>query len=221
MEFPHVEIESCASGGGRIDLGILARVTRFWASDATDAEDRIRIQDSLSRFLPLELMGSHVGPSPNPITGRSFPMVFRGLVSIFGHFGVELDPAKLNPEDRSMLAGMIALYKRIRHIGIGGTYRVLNSVDPAVHVSSMTSYDESEFVLRVLRTEMSVYPLQARIALTDLPSGARYRVVELLPGNDLGKELGEHAAEALAWAGFHGDPRKPHHGRLFHFLRIV
>jgi alpha-galactosidase len=219
-EFPEIEIESCASGGGRIDFGILPRVMRFWASDATDAEDRIRVQDSLSRYIPLELMGSHVGPSPNPITGRSFPMLFRGLVSVFGHFGVELDPARLSRDDRNMLAGMIALYKRVRHVAVRGTYRVQSTVDPAVHASTMTSEDRSEIVLRVLRTAMSDYPLQPRIVIPDLPAGARYRVVELLPGNDAGNDLGEHAAEALAWTGFGGDPRRPHHGRLFHFVRI-
>lgn len=218
-ESPGVEIESCASGGGRIDFGILPRATRFWASDATDAEDRIRIQDSLSRYMPMELMGSHVGPSPNPITGRSFPMLFRGLVSVFGHLGVELDPAKLNAEDRTVLAGIIALYKRIRHIGQRGTYRVLKPADLALHVSSMTSEDQSEFVLRVLRSGMSNYPTQARVAIAGLPAGARYRVAELTPGDDCGKDLGAFSAEALAWTGFHGDPRKPDHGRLFHFVR--
>jgi alpha-galactosidase len=218
-EFPGVEIESCASGGGRIDFGILPRVMRFWASDATDAHDRIRIQDSLSRYIPMELMGSHVGPSPNPITGRAFPMLFRGLVSVFGHLGVELDPAQLNAEDREMLAGVIALYKQIRHIGLRGTYRLLNADDPALHVSSMTSEDESEFVLRVLRIGMSDYPTQTRIAIAGLPTGARYKIVELIPCDNCGKELGTYSAEALAWTGIHCDPRKPDQGRLFHFVR--
>ncbi len=34
---PGVEIESCASGGGRIDPGILARTHRVWLSDSNDA----------------------------------------------------------------------------------------------------------------------------------------------------------------------------------------
>ncbi len=35
--FPHVEFESCASGGGRIDFEVLKRTHRFWASDNNDA----------------------------------------------------------------------------------------------------------------------------------------------------------------------------------------
>ncbi|MFN3910725.1 alpha-galactosidase [Hyphomonas sp.] len=217
--FPELEIESCASGGGRIDFGILPRVMRFWASDATDAQDRIRIQDTLSRHIPLELMGSHVGPSPNPITGRAFPMAFRGLVSLFGHFGVELDPAKLSDADRTALAQVIALHKRVRPLVHGGTYRVLGAADPAVHVSTLTRPGTGDFLLRVLRTGMSAYPVQARIAIPGLPEGAQYAVQELVPGADEDRDLGVHSAAALAWTGLHGDPRQPHHGRLFQFTR--
>ena len=35
---PGVEIESCASGGGRIDAGILARTHRVWLSDCRMAK---------------------------------------------------------------------------------------------------------------------------------------------------------------------------------------
>ncbi len=219
-EFPGLEIESCASGGGRIDFGILPRVMRFWASDATDAHDRIRIQDSFSRYIPAEMMGSHVGPSPNPITGRTFPMAFRGLVSLFGHLGVELDPAKLNADDRVTLAQTIALYKRLRSFVHGGIYRVLGGADPALHVSTLSREDTGDFLLRVLRTGMSAYPLLAQIAVPGLPAGTRYSVREIILGEEQGRDLGVQTAETLAWSGLQGDPRRPHHGRLFQFHQI-
>ncbi|WP_213271623.1 alpha-galactosidase [Hyphomonas sp.] len=218
--FPELEIESCASGGGRIDFGILPRVMRFWASDATDAADRIRIQDSLSRYIPAEMIGSHVGPSPNPITARAFPMAFRGLVSMFGHMGVELDPAKLDAGDHATLTQAIALHKKLRPSLQAGTYKVLETGDASLHVSGLFRAGSGEFLLRVLRTAMSVYPLQARITVPGLPGGARYRVRELVLGEESGRELGILTAETLAWAGFQGDPRRPDHGRLFHFLPI-
>lgn len=219
-EFPEIQIESCASGGGRVDFGILPRVMRFWASDATDALDRIRIQDTLLRHVPNEMIGSHVGPSPNPITGRTFPMAFRGLVSLFGHMGVELDPARLSEEDRLTLARMITLHKQVRPMLQDGSYRVLNSRDPALHVSFVSHPASGEFLLRVLRMAMSAYPLQSRITLPGLSPGARFEIRELIPGETSGKDLGVHTAEALVWGGFHGDPRIPHHGRLFHFIPI-
>jgi len=219
-KFPEIQIESCASGGGRIDFGILPHVMRFWASDATDALDRIRIQDTLSRHIPVDMIGSHVGPSPNPITGRAFPMEFRGLVSLFGHMGVELDPARLSERDRLTLARMITLHKQVRPMLQNGVYRVLDVRDPALHVSSISRPANGEFLLRVMRTAMSAYPLPSQINVPGLPPGARFAVRELIPGEAAGNDLGIHTTETLAWGGFPGDPRKTYHGRLFHFIPI-
>src|SRR5262249_30085392 len=67
---PKVEIESCSSGGGRADLGILARTDRIWTSDCNDPVDRQHIQRAFSLFLPAEIMGSHVGARVSHTTGR-------------------------------------------------------------------------------------------------------------------------------------------------------
>ena len=49
---PQVEFESCASGGGRIDAGILTRCGRVWLSDSNDAIERLRIQHHAAMLLP-------------------------------------------------------------------------------------------------------------------------------------------------------------------------
>jgi alpha-galactosidase len=49
-----VEIESCASGGGRIDLEVLTRTDRVWPSDTVDALERQRIQRWTSLLVPPE-----------------------------------------------------------------------------------------------------------------------------------------------------------------------
>ena len=41
---PELEIESCTSGGARVDLGVLARTDRIWTSDCNDALERAQIQ---------------------------------------------------------------------------------------------------------------------------------------------------------------------------------
>ena len=119
--FPGVEIESCASGGGRADLGILRHTHRVWTSDCTDALERLAIQRGFSRFLPPELMGAHVAASPNHQTGRRHTLGFRAAVALFGHMGVELDPTTLATDEQDELAGWIALHKRLRpllHAGL-------------------------------------------------------------------------------------------------------
>ena len=111
---PHVEIESCAAGGGRIDAGIATRTHRFWTSDNLDALSRLEIQRGFLAFMPPELMGAHVGQSPSHTTGRRQSLAFRAAVALPGHFGVELDPADLGDAERDQLREWIALYKRLR-----------------------------------------------------------------------------------------------------------
>ncbi len=111
---PQVEVETCASGGGRADFGMLARTDRIWASDGNDALDRLTIQRGLSLFVPPELIGSHVGPAPDHITGRRLSMQLRVASAMFGHMGVEADLTALDAPDLARLRDGIALHKRHR-----------------------------------------------------------------------------------------------------------
>ncbi|MEQ1639713.1 MAG: alpha-galactosidase [Novosphingobium sp.] len=113
---PMVEIESCAGGGGRSDAGIAAHAHRFWTSDNIDAVSRVSIQRGFLAFFPPEVMGAHVGASPAHATGRSQSLAFRAAVAMPGHFGVELDPRKLNDTERAELADWIAFHKQWRHL---------------------------------------------------------------------------------------------------------
>ncbi|MGE6742651.1 alpha-galactosidase [Allorhizobium pseudoryzae] len=113
---PGVEIESCASGGGRIDYGVLARTHRVWASDCTDALERLEIQRGASRFVPPEILGSHISASPNHQTGRRHTLSFRALVALAYHLGVELNPLELSADERDELKVYIETYKRLRDL---------------------------------------------------------------------------------------------------------
>jgi alpha-galactosidase len=113
---PDVEIESCASGGGRIDYGALKRTHRVWTSDCTDALERLEIQRGASVFVPPEILGSHISASPNHQTGRRHTLAFRALVAIAYHLGVELNPLELTDEERNELKVYIETYKRLRDL---------------------------------------------------------------------------------------------------------
>ena len=71
---PQLEIESCSSGGGRVDLGILTRTEQVWTSDNTEAFDRLRIQEGFSLAYAPKVMMDWVTDviqhrdSPNPRT---------------------------------------------------------------------------------------------------------------------------------------------------------
>jgi alpha-galactosidase len=113
---PTVEIETCASGGGRTDYGALKHTHRVWVSDCTDALERLSIQQGALRFLPPEVMGCHISASPNHQTQRRHTLAFRAIVAFFGHLGVELNPLELPDGERVHLKEWITLHKSLRHV---------------------------------------------------------------------------------------------------------
>lgn len=219
--FPHVEIESCASGGGRIDMGILPRVTRFWTSDATDAIDRVRIQRAASLLMPGELLGAHVGPSTNPMTGRSLPMALRVLTAFFGHLGIEADPENLDETERAILRRGIAAYKANRYwMGTARLWRLSEAgEDPDAQI--LVSEDQHRAVLRLLRIDTPARPLQSRLRLAGLCKDARYSMTELaLQGEPAEWPLGEFTGAGLMGAGEVLDPGRAQTGRLIFLERL-
>lgn len=129
---PHVEIESCSSGGGRIDYGILAHTDRVWTSDSNDALDRLSIQRGASFFFPLELLGSHVGPRDCHITGRRISMDTRIAVALFASMGMEMDPRELTSEDKDKLKAGVELYKAHRGLIHSGRHHRLDSNENSI-----------------------------------------------------------------------------------------
>ncbi len=128
--FPHVEIESCASGGARIDYEILKRTHRFWVSDSNDAVERMRIQSGYSYFFPPEVMGAHVGPAWCHSSGRGLNAGLRALVAGFGHLGFELDLNALDDAQVSIFKATVERYKRDRDIWHHGAFYRIATVDP-------------------------------------------------------------------------------------------
>jgi alpha-galactosidase len=129
---PDVLFEACASGGGRIDYGILGIFDDFWTSDNTDAYDRLYIQDAYSRIYPIKAMRAWVTDCPNFLSGRVIPLTFRYHSAMMGSLGVGCNILKFTPEEVELSQRMIGLYKEIRPIiQEGAFYRLENpSVNP-------------------------------------------------------------------------------------------
>src|SRR5581483_1213800 len=88
---PDVAFESCAGGGGRIDLAVLEQVQRVWTSDLTDALARQHIQRWTTQLVAPEYLGAHVSAPTSHQTGRTFSLDFRAATAFFGAFGIEWD----------------------------------------------------------------------------------------------------------------------------------
>ena len=107
-----LEIESCSSGGARVDLGVLARTDRVWTSDCNDALERVAIQRWTGLLVPPERMGSHVGPPRAHTTHRDLDLSLRMLVALGGHAGLEWDITTCTPDELDALRGLVGALPR-------------------------------------------------------------------------------------------------------------
>ena len=111
MAFPEVLFESCASGGGRFDPGMLYYAPQGWTSDDSDAIERLKIQYGTSMCYPLSSIGSHVSVVPNHQVFRNTPLHTRANVAYFGTFGYELDLNKLTEDEIKEVKEQIVIMK--------------------------------------------------------------------------------------------------------------
>ncbi|GAB1477486.1 alpha-galactosidase [Paracoccaceae bacterium] len=192
---PGVEIESCASGGGRIDAGILARTQRVWLSDCIDPTERLRIQADAALLLPAAVTGSHVGAAKAHTTGRVQPISFRARVAALRHFGFEMDLRALTPEEAATLAKVTGWWKANRNWLMRADILRLDSADPAVTAELQLAEDGARFLLAAGVAGMSAKILPRPLCLTGLQPEARYEVTLLNPEDAAPQSRGKAALQ--------------------------
>lgn len=126
-KYPHVLIQACSSGGGRVDYGALKYHQEVWTSDNTDARSRIFIQYGTNMIYPALVTGSHVSAVPNHQTANVTPLKFRFDMAMSGRFGMELQPKDLSKKEKEFARVAIENYKHIRDIVMeGDLYRIIS-----------------------------------------------------------------------------------------------
>ena len=146
-KFPDVLFESCSSGGGRFDAGMLYYMPQTWTSDNTDAVCRMKIQYGTSLVYPPITMGAHLSDVPNNQVGRVTPLETRAHVAMSANFGYELDLTKISEEEKESIKEQVKLYKEIRDIvQFGDFYRILSPFEGNEAAWNMVSKNKEEFV---------------------------------------------------------------------------
>lgn len=226
-DHPWLEIETCASGGGRPDYGMLARTHRVWTSDCTDALDRLAIQRGALRFLPPEILGAHVSASPNHQTGRRHTLGFRCAVALFFHFGMELDPLTLTPAESAELAAWIALHKRLRPLLHAGDHVAL-PIEDCRSLLGVVATDRGAAAYLVAQEASPLCAIPPPLRLPGLDPEARYRVIAPVPQQIPERASSTHRAlfeagvvlPGGAWAaGFVPPPLPPESALILHAVR--
>lgn len=173
---PHLEIESCSSGGARVDLGILEHTDRVWGSDNIDPIERQSIQRWTSLLIPYELIGAHIGSSPAHVSTRATELSFRAATALFGHAGIESDITGWDEHELGRLADWIAQYKRLRPLLHSGEIVRADHPDPAAWLHGVVAPDRSHALFAYMQLETSTFEYGAALRFPSLNSQADYEL---------------------------------------------
>lgn len=189
VKYPDILFESCASGGGRFDLGMMHYAPQAWTSDNTDPIERLKIQYGTSYGYSISMMGTHVSDVPNQQTGRVTSLEFRSSVAYFGVFGYELDITKLSNEETTEIKEQIRFYQKYREIFQHGIFYRLRSPFMGSSVSwQVVSKDQSISIVAYYQMLNEQNPGFVRLYCMGLDENKMYSIDgfnEIFSGSEL------------------------------------
>ncbi|MGW4637914.1 alpha-galactosidase [Sphaerisporangium sp. NPDC004334] len=179
---PGLEIESCASGGGRVDLGVLEFADRVWPSDCNDPHERLEIQRWTGLLVPPEMQGTHIGAEESHTTHRAHPLDYRAEKALWGHLGIEVNLLTADDATRAGLARWVAFHKEHRSLLHSGQVVHADLPDPALRLEGVVAADRSEglYAFSVVARPATWPP--GRVRLPGLDDDRLYTVRAVYPG---------------------------------------
>ena len=125
--YPHILFENCSSGGGRFDPGMVHYMPQSWASDNTDAVERLKIQYGNSLVFPTSMICAQLSEVANHQVGRMTNVEMRANVAMSGNFGIMLNLARESQADLAVVKASVEWYKTHRRlIQYGDFYRLIS-----------------------------------------------------------------------------------------------
>ncbi|MCL2730717.1 MAG: alpha-galactosidase [Actinomycetia bacterium] len=203
---PHVTVEGCAGGGGRIEHATLARTDVVWPSDNTAPLDRLAIQYGYLHAHAPHTMSSWVTDAPGIFDPRPRSLAFRFVLAAAGVLGIGADIRHWSPQERAEAAGWVARYKEVRDVVHHGRAHLIGAPgDPTCAVQ----YDEAGGPRTVVAAwstgRLDGAPLvpgrAARLRLRGLDPRARY--LDAASGTLYSGAHLLHSGLPLAWTAEH------------------
>jgi alpha-galactosidase len=179
---PHLEIESCSSGGGRVDLGVLELTDRVWVSDNSDPHDRQSMMRWTAQLAPPEYLGAHVASDRSHTTGRRLDLSFRASTAIFGHLGIEWDLGEATDAELQLLGRWIEFHKEHRALLLGGEVVRVDTPDPRIMLHGVVAPDRSEALYSAAVLDTTHPDPPAPLKLRGLVPDRTYRVAPVFIG---------------------------------------
>lgn len=175
--YPKILFESCASGGGRFDPGMLYYAPQAWCSDDSDAIERLKIQYGTSYVYPISSIGAHVSEIPNQQVFRNVPLHTRANVACFGTSGYELDLNSLDEQELEQVKKQICFMKENRKLlQFGRFYRLSSPFEGNITAWMVVGEDQKEAIVGWYRTLSHVNQPTTRLRLQGLDPEMRYTI---------------------------------------------
>ncbi len=226
---PGLEIESCSSGGGRVDLGMIEHADRFWTSDQNDPLERQQIQRWTGLVIPPEFLGTHVGPTVGHQMHRTHSISFRVLNALFGHAGIEWDINEANEKETKILKEYIAFYKKHRDLLHSGTVVRSDEIIGNAQLYGTVALDKKEaiFTYMQLTSTDNFGPLITTFDGLDKETLYQVTVIEKLSADEFIQKRApgwwptlQLNGDQLAHIGLQLPVLKPETGLLFHIKAL-
>lgn len=174
--FPEVEIESCSSGGARVDLGILRYTNRVWTSDCNDPYERQTIQEGCGIFFPPELLGSHFGPEQAHTTNRLMTLDYRFFTAFFANLGFEQNLLELSDGECNQLREYISIYKQYRHLVHSGDLVRIDTHDVGQKIYGVISSTQQQALFAIAQNDFPQQMVAGKLRLPYLVADKLYRI---------------------------------------------
>ncbi|MGC3954963.1 MAG: alpha-galactosidase [Propionicimonas sp.] len=180
---PGVEIESCSSGGARVDLEVMQHTDRVWVSDCIDPVERQEMVRWTGQLLPPEMLGTHISSPRSHTTGRWSTMSMRGATALFGHFGIEWDIRQADEEERRELGQWVQYYRSIREFLHSGQIVRCDTPDPSLWLHGIVSPERDRGLFAVVTRGRSIISPRGRLRFAELAHERSYRVRPVVVGS--------------------------------------
>lgn len=181
-EHPGLEIESCSSGGGRVDLEMVTHAQRFWLSDCIDPHERQGIMRWSEQILAPEMMGTHVASAHSHTTGRVSDLSFRVGTALWGHLGFEWDILPLDEDELARIREWVSFYKAHRDLLLTGDLVRRDSADGSMWLHGIVATDRSRALYQLATRSRSPMSPRGMLRIPGLDPERTYRLRPRLVG---------------------------------------
>jgi alpha-galactosidase len=194
-KYPDVIFHNCASGGGRIDLGMFRYTDWQSLTDNTDPIDRLKIMHGYSMAYLPKITGTGLAGAKVGVSGRTYSLSFRAHAGFRGGaLGIGGNLLEYGDQELAEIAKYVAYFKEIRPIvSFGDLYRLASPYEGPYAAYEYVSRDKKAAVLIVLGQWMQFNNSLPRIALRGLDPAKVYEVENY--GHMSGKGLMEVGIE--------------------------